>query len=179
MFSDPTKPKILSSIILPDFAHDIYISSSYAYVAAGRAGLKVVDVSNPSSPKEVGYLDTPDLAEGVYVLGSYAYVPDGFAGLRFIDVSNASSPKEVGHYDTPGVAYGIYVSGPYAYVADGDAGLFILALNLFLWCLRGYYCPLPQPYNGSSSLRSPNQDMFNETSAQLFIHRQPCLHAIH
>lgn len=75
--SDPTRPKILGSIVLPDSADGVYVSGSYAYVADRIAGLRVIDVSNPSSPKEVGNLDTLGCAKGVYVSGQYAYVAIG------------------------------------------------------------------------------------------------------
>ena len=113
----------------PDFALGVFVSGSYAYVADGYAGLRIIDVSNPSSPYEAGYYDTPDFARGVFVSGSYAYVADNEAGLRIINVSNPSSPYETGYYDTPSLAYGVYVSGSYAYVADGYAGLRIINVS--------------------------------------------------
>jgi hypothetical protein len=107
----------------------VAVSGSYAYVADGYAGLRVIDVSNPSSPREVGFYDTPGYASGVAVSGTYAYVADRGAGLRVIDVSNPSSPREVGFYDTPGGAWGVAVSGTYAYVAAYDAGLRVIDVS--------------------------------------------------
>ncbi|MCK4585220.1 hypothetical protein KAU13_07375 [candidate division WOR-3 bacterium] len=104
----------------PEGSNCIYVSDSYAYIAADTAGLRIIDVSVPSDPQEIGNYDTPGFPLGVYVLGSYAYVADGEA-LRVIDISSPSNPQEVGHYDTPGVACGVYVSGSYAYVADVEA----------------------------------------------------------
>ncbi|MCS7250799.1 MAG: hypothetical protein NZ608_07800, partial [candidate division WOR-3 bacterium] len=64
------------------YARDVYVYSSYCYVADGRAGLMIIDVSNPSNPIEVGYYDTPGYARDVYVYSSYCYVADGDAGLQ-------------------------------------------------------------------------------------------------
>ena len=51
--------------------------ASYAYVADGVSGLRIINVANPAAPTEVGFYDTPGNAYGVAVAGSYAYVADG------------------------------------------------------------------------------------------------------
>ncbi|MCR4424466.1 MAG: hypothetical protein NUW10_07985, partial [candidate division WOR-3 bacterium] len=95
----------------PGVALGVAVSNSYAYVADGGSGLRVVDVSNPSNPVEIGHCETPGYARGVAVAGSYAYVADDYHGLRVIDVSNPSNPVERGYYNTPGSANGVAVSG--------------------------------------------------------------------
>ena len=67
-----------------DLARGVYVSGSYAYVADGWDGLRIIDVSNPTAPNEVGFYDTGHEAIGVYVSGSYAYVADGWDGLYII-----------------------------------------------------------------------------------------------
>lgn len=99
------------------------MSGSYAYVADGSAGLRVISVSDPAHPVEVGYCGAPAYSYGVAVSGSNAYFADGAAGLRVISVSNPAYPGEVGYYDTLGIAHSGTVSGDYVYVADGSAGL--------------------------------------------------------
>ena len=64
------------------YAFGVYVSGSYAYVADGGDGLRIIDVSVPSSPYEIGFYNTGDTAYGVYVSGSYAYVADYEDGLR-------------------------------------------------------------------------------------------------
>ena len=78
----------------PCDARDIFVLGSYAYVADGSAGLRIIDVSNPSDPQEVGYHGTD--IQDVYVRDSYAYVID-WGGLAIIDVSNPLSPQVVGY----------------------------------------------------------------------------------
>jgi hypothetical protein len=110
----------------------VAVSGSTAYVADGRGGLRVVDVSDPANPTEVGAYDTPGRAGGVAVSGSTAYVADGDGGLRVVDVSDPANPTEVGAYYTPGRAGGVAVASSdpeghtYAYVADEYGGLLIL-----------------------------------------------------
>jgi len=105
-------------------AYGVAVSGNYAYVANGRHGLRVIDVSTPSSPAEVGSLDTPGIAFGVAVSGGYAYVAAGYvSGLWVIDVSTPSSPIEVGFFETLGIARGVAVSGSHAFVTVTKEGL--------------------------------------------------------
>ncbi|MCS7250465.1 MAG: caspase family protein [candidate division WOR-3 bacterium] len=78
----------------PGYACGVYVLGSYAYVADGGSGLRVIDISKPRRPIEVGYYDTPGEACGVYVLGSYAYVADGDSGLRIIEIKGIIPSKQ-------------------------------------------------------------------------------------
>ena len=65
-------------------ARSLTISGSYAYIADGEGGLRIIDVSSPSSPQEVGFFDTDGEAFGVTVNGNYVYVADGDNGMYII-----------------------------------------------------------------------------------------------
>src|SRR6266542_2181463 len=58
------------------------VSGNFAYVAAGGAGLQVINVSNPANPRRVGGYDTSGFASGVALSGNFAYVADYIAGLQ-------------------------------------------------------------------------------------------------
>src|SRR5215213_1051798 len=122
-------PAALSFITIPGFANNVDVSGDFAYVAAGSAGLQVVDVSDRRAPRIVGALDTPGNALDVKVVGKRAYVADGSAGLRIIDVSNSAAPALLGALDTSGDARDVFVVGDRAYVADGAAGLKIIDVS--------------------------------------------------
>ncbi|MHB8120129.1 MAG: SdrD B-like domain-containing protein, partial [Methanothrix sp.] len=104
-------------------AYGVALSGSYAYVADGSSGLRIIDISNPASPFLKGTYNTPGTAYGVALSGSYAYVADGSSGLQIIDISNPANPFLKGTYNTPGTARSVALSGSYAYVADGSSGL--------------------------------------------------------
>jgi len=95
---------------------DVYVSGSYAYVAAYEDGLKVIDISDPTNPVEVGHFNYIGYAHHVYVSGSYAYVVTWQDGLKVIDISDPTNPVEVGHFDDGDYPESVYVSGSYAYV---------------------------------------------------------------
>lgn len=129
---NPANPWPVGKALLPHTVKDVYISGSYAYVAAARAGLRIVDVSNPSVPYEVGHCNIPGSAYSVHVVGNYAYIADYAdydSGLRIINVSDPSAPYEVGYCKTPGSAHGLYVSGDYAYLVNGGKGLRIINVS--------------------------------------------------
>ena len=101
------------------------VSESYAYVAAGDAGLRVIHIANPAAPVEVGSYDSPGTASAVAISGHYAYLADGSAGLRVVNVTNPADPTFVQWCDTDG-AVDVVVTGSYAYVVNGGSGLCIV-----------------------------------------------------
>src|SRR5512135_3048916 len=70
----------------------VAVTDAHAYLADGREGLKVIDVSDPERPQIVGAVDTPAFAWGVAVAGSYAYVCDDTLGLQVVDVADPQAP---------------------------------------------------------------------------------------
>jgi hypothetical protein len=126
--SDPVHPKEASFLplqiqtaddVLPARAEGVAVANGYVYLAAGTAGLRVVDVSKPAAPAEVGFYDTPGRADNLTVAGHYAYLADG--DLRILDVSDPTAPAPVGFYDVPypaGTPH-VAVQGRYAYVTGG------------------------------------------------------------
>lgn len=119
-------PVALSYVSIPGFANNVDVSGNYAYVAAGAAGLQVVDVTNRSNPHVVAALDTPGNANDVVVVGNYAYVADGTFGLQIVEITNPLAPVLAGSLDTAGTAWDLVVRGGQAFVADGGAGLAII-----------------------------------------------------
>jgi hypothetical protein len=98
--SDPAQPAEVGSCSTPGPATGVAVRGSYAYVAAGDAGLRVMDISNPASPIEVGYFDTPGWAQKVALAGA------------------PSVPEQQGDSAVSGQAY--------VYLADENGGLWIL-----------------------------------------------------
>ena len=130
--SDPSNPVRLGLIEMPSLIWDVVVSGSYAYVADGDDGLRIIDISNLASPTETGFLgtSTAGAAWDVAISGSYAYVAEGFDGLRIIDVSNPAAPTETGFFDSDsGYTWSVAVSGSYAYVANDTTGLRIIDIS--------------------------------------------------
>lgn len=122
---DVSNPDQISTVgqtaVLPYNIYEISLQGNYAYIAAGEAGVHVMDISNPYYLVEISSYASPAPARSVTLAGSYAYVAAGLAGMRVLDISQPDRPVEVSFLDTLGEANEIAVSGNYAYIADGFA----------------------------------------------------------
>jgi hypothetical protein len=119
-------PLPLSWLAIPGYANNVEVQGDFAYVAAGSAGLQVVNVSNPAAPSIAGSRSTSGSANDVRLVGNIAYVANGSAGLAILNVSNPASPVLVGSVSTGGEAMDLMVAGNVVYVANGNAGLAIV-----------------------------------------------------
>jgi hypothetical protein len=95
----------------------IRVVGGLAYVAAGNAGLQIVDIGNPAAPRSAGIVDTAGTAYRVAVVGDLAFVADGSA-LVVVDVSRPSQPAIRGSLTTPATA--VAAAGSRAYVLGGN-----------------------------------------------------------
>ncbi len=103
--SNVSNPKVIGRTDpLPGLVHDVRVAGERAFLAAGDAGLAVVDVADPTDPRIIGSLRLADQARGVDLNGDVAYVAAASAGLRVIDVSNPMRLREVGSLSSPDIA---------------------------------------------------------------------------
>ena len=122
-------PTALSYVDIPGFANNVDVNGNYAYVAAGSAGLQVVDVSDRTAPEIVAAVALPGNANDVKLSGTHAFVAAGAMGLHVVDVGNPLAPRLVGSVNTPGNAWDVRPLGTLAFVADGPAGLQIVDIS--------------------------------------------------
>lgn len=98
-------PRIVPGVIVPfEDARNVYVARTYAYVAAGKQGVAIVDVEKPVQPRVDQVFtaggkvnDTEDVKVGMVNASAFAFVADGRNGLRVLQLF---SPE-----DTP-TAYG-------------------------------------------------------------------------
>ncbi|MDJ0867497.1 MAG: Ig-like domain-containing protein, partial [Myxococcota bacterium] len=119
----PNSPVVLASgIATPGEPSGLAVADGIAVLAAGSAGLRVLDVSDPSDPIEIGAFEPggPGLAEHVVLLDGYALVAWGEAGLRVLDVRDPTQPRLAGELGEVGLAP-VHVSriGSTAVLSDG------------------------------------------------------------
>jgi hypothetical protein len=128
--SNPAHPVLLGeSAPLGDNIQDIALSGDLACLAAGNAGLVLVDISDPSALAILGRLDTRGYAEGIAVSGSTIFLADGPYGLRVVDATDPGNPHEIGSAYDFNYAFDVAVSGAYAYVAAGGSGLLVVNVS--------------------------------------------------
>jgi len=121
------QPKVVpdAKVTLED-ARNLYVARTYAYVAAGRQGLAVIDVEHPEKPKldqmftANGRLnDSNDVKLGMVSSSLFAYVADGKNGLQVVQLfspvdnpafsgfSPRPTPKWIAGYRTHGPALAV------------------------------------------------------------------------
>ncbi|MGH7392881.1 MAG: LVIVD repeat-containing protein, partial [Candidatus Rokuibacteriota bacterium] len=106
----PERPRPIpgATVTLGD-ARGLYLVRTYAYVAAGKQGLAIVDIERPEAPKldqvfDAGGAidDARDVKVGMTNASLFAYVADGANGLRVIQLTSpADTPTYLGFSPRP------------------------------------------------------------------------------
>lgn len=95
-FSESSAPVVVGEIALPDVVYGAEMDNRYAYVAAGAAGLWVIDLIDPSNPVAVGSApygsQSSHLAKDVVIDADIAFVL-GRAGFVLYDISQPLEPS--------------------------------------------------------------------------------------
>ncbi|MFQ5459520.1 MAG: LVIVD repeat-containing protein, partial [Anaerolineae bacterium] len=110
-------PRVLG--VMPAEADDVMavaVAGTRGYLAAGTAGLRVVDVADPARPMSLGRW--PGEAHAVALAGATAFVLGD--GLHVLDVSGPT-PREVASLEAGGLA--LAVAGDILAVAAGAEGV--------------------------------------------------------
>jgi hypothetical protein len=99
--TDITRPVVKASVAIPD-TRDLYVARTYAYIAAGKQGLAIVDVENPEKPAPPTYFnaggainDTYAVRIGMINASAFAYVADGRNGLRVLQLMSPDRTKTI------------------------------------------------------------------------------------
>lgn len=105
--TDPASPELLPGMIAIPNAYRVFVSRTFAYIAAGSQGLYVVDVTNPQemnlySVHSDGLEDARDVVIASTNASLFAYVADGDAGLKIIQLTSPESqPRFYGFSPDP------------------------------------------------------------------------------
>jgi hypothetical protein len=94
----------------------IKASGSVVYVAAGGAGLNIVDASTPTSPRVIGSITPSGGASALAVAGSYAYVATASTppSIVVINVSKPTAPTIAGSVAASATALAVASGRVYA-----------------------------------------------------------------
>jgi hypothetical protein len=122
-----TPPSTLR-IELPGIAQDLLIEGNRAYLAAGRAGIVMLDVDDPDQPAIAGSLDLPGYAWSVSEENGLAVVALGRSGVALVDVS-VGSPRLISTVTPADSVKAAVLRAGYAYLACADDGLVILDVS--------------------------------------------------
>jgi hypothetical protein len=105
--TNPADPRGVAALPLHD-ARSIYVARTYAYVAAGKEGLVILDVERPEAPRidqvfNAGGLinDLNDVKLGITYVSEFAYLADGVNGLRVVQLTSPETPGNNGFSPRP------------------------------------------------------------------------------
>lgn len=129
--SDKTNPRGVGFHLTPNWASDVRVIDSVAYVLE-KNGLRVFHVSNPESPQLLGGVTAQCDANyrRLDILDHRAYVANIGCGpgLTVFDVSNPAFPIEKFGLDS-GRAYDVSIRADNVYLAAGENGLKVAHVN--------------------------------------------------
>ena len=98
--TDLAHPKVVHYVPVED-AHSIYLARTYAYVAAGKHGLVILNIERPVEAyvdqvyDACGQInDAHDVQLGITNVSQFAYIADGKNGLRVVQLT---SPEILGN----------------------------------------------------------------------------------
>ncbi|MFY9556382.1 MAG: hypothetical protein WAV47_16840, partial [Blastocatellia bacterium] len=97
--TDPDQARVVEGAAVPlAEANNIYLVRTYAYVAAGKQGLVILDIEQPERPRidqvfnAGGAInDARDVKVGMTNVSLFAYIADGHNGLRVVQLTSPES----------------------------------------------------------------------------------------
>jgi hypothetical protein len=91
-----------------EHTHNLYVARTYAYIAAGKHGLAIVDITQPEKPvldqmfnAEGCINDLHDVKLGMTNASAFAYLADGKNGLRVVQLTSPDTPGSAGFSPRP------------------------------------------------------------------------------
>jgi hypothetical protein len=92
--TDLAHPKTVETAkVALDDSRNIYVARTYAYIAAGKNGLGIIDVENPEAPRldqvfnaNNSMHEVNDIKIDMVAASAYAFVADGYNGLRILQI---------------------------------------------------------------------------------------------
>ncbi len=107
-----------SFVQVPGFANSVAVSGDFGFVAAGGAGLQIVNLAHDrNSPQIVSSLPLPGNANDVTIVGNLAYLAIGQQGLAVVDITNPLASQLLGTVNLSGNAMNVVVRGTTAFVS--------------------------------------------------------------
>lgn len=105
--TDPARPVLRSVLRMPG-AQSVYLARTYAYVAAGKGGLVILNITKAEEPKldqvfdaDGAICDAQDVKLGITYTSQFAYIADGKNGMRVVQLISPDTPGYEGFSPRP------------------------------------------------------------------------------
>jgi hypothetical protein len=90
--SNPKSPKSIIGYQISGNVWDAELSGDLAYISAGRAGIRVLDISKLPNLRRAGLFDTGGEAQSIALGNGYIYVADGTNGIQVLKQTISDIP---------------------------------------------------------------------------------------
>lgn len=131
----PAEPTAIGTVQMPVSSfygmRGVITDGSYAYVAYGKGGIQIVDVTDPAAPTVGASGIIPNRAFELTRDGRYLYVAANAyegEGLKIIDVSNPAHPVVIGSYPYPSPQE-VTIHENYAFLGGNNGRAIILDIS--------------------------------------------------
>ncbi len=132
--TDPFHPTLLGTYNRPwpfagnanTMATDVVVVEQTAFIAYGREGLQLVDVSDPENPRFIGRTGNLKIPIGLAVAGTRLYVLDAMSSLTVFDIKNPARPIEMVTIPLSRRVLAIAVKGGLIYLSSESEGVLTL-----------------------------------------------------
>lgn len=101
-----------------DYAYDVKVSGSLAFVSNNQNGVVIFNISNPSNPQQLGVLETSDIALACTVNGNLVYVAEDVGGVETFDVFDPNTPRYLAYFTTGSYSENIFYYNGFVFVSD-------------------------------------------------------------
>lgn len=130
-------PVLLREINIPGQGNHVKIVDinykKYALVAAGNAGVLIIDLAHPSIPIPVVIktINTSGNSFKINFSENNLYIADSNNGFLVYNISDPLNPVLVNHTTNVGNVNDVFVTDNYIYIAKGDFGVGVFQKNSF------------------------------------------------
>ena len=113
-YSNPSKPKILSRIRVPNVIGRIRRVDNYLYVVTKyHKEFSIIDISDPNNPINLGGYDSGTYDIAIY--GNYAYTAHDAQGMHILDISNPENVTKIKRLNSLEDVNFLFIAGGYLY----------------------------------------------------------------
>ena len=122
-------PHLLSTYRTRARSQQVTVHGAYAYLANGKGGLHILEVSDPYQPRRIGMFYPHGKAVALAKHDRYVYMAASGSGITIIDVTQPQAPTLVATLPLPGSVSDITIAVPFAYVGTQQGTLTIVDLT--------------------------------------------------
>ncbi|MEA3544787.1 MAG: hypothetical protein U9R69_06150, partial [Thermodesulfobacteriota bacterium] len=113
-----------------DLAVAVQVRDGIAYVANGRSGLLIVDVTNPEAPDILSSVAIPGRCKAVRVVGEKAFIISHHGGINVVNIENLEKSILLNSIFIPGLTRGLQIVDGLIYAAQKEMGVTVLPVPI-------------------------------------------------